>query len=121
MFMRDTEDKLDTYLASWRTNELLNWVNTWKPAIAASVKSARILATNTMKRMDKHVGYLTPSAKRPARSHVPPQLYTRHDGNRSSRRHLWKVPPLVQPLSAYFVQIPRNKNQPPLTTAPSNT
>jgi hypothetical protein len=63
MFMRDTEADLDNYLASQRTNKLLNWVNTWKPAIAASVKSAHVLAASTMRRMDKYFGYLTPSAK----------------------------------------------------------
>jgi hypothetical protein len=61
MFMGDTEAKLDSYLEARRTNKLLNWVNTWNPAIAASVKSARVLAANTMRRMDKHLGYLTPS------------------------------------------------------------
>lgn len=69
--MRDTETKLDSYLASRWTNELLNWVNTCKLAITASVTSKRILTTNTMKRMDEHFGYLAPSAKRQARSRVP--------------------------------------------------
>jgi hypothetical protein len=121
MFMRDTGAGLDSYLASRQMKELLNWVNTRKPAIAASVKSARVLAANTIKRMDEHFGYLTPSAKRPARSRVPPGSHTRHDGNPSSRRRLWKALPSVRPLSVYFARIPTNKNQPPLTTAPSNT
>jgi hypothetical protein len=121
MFMRDTEAELDSYLEPRRTNDLLNWVNTWKPAIAASVKSARVLAANTMKRIDEHFGYLTPSAKRPARSRVPPRFHTRHDGNRSSRRRLWKAPPSVRPMSAYFARIPTNKNLTPIPTAPSNT
>ncbi len=121
MFMRDTEADLDNYLASQRTNKLLNWVNTWKPAISASVKSARALAATTMRSMDEHVGYLTPSAKRPARSRVPPRFHTLHDGNRSSRRRLWKALPSVRPLSAYFAQIPPNTKQPPLSTAPSTT
>jgi hypothetical protein len=51
MFMRDTEAELDSYLASRRTKKLLNWVNTWKPAIAASVKSARVLAASTIREM----------------------------------------------------------------------
>jgi hypothetical protein len=93
MFMRDTEAELDSYLASRRTNDLLNWVNTRKPAIAPSIKSARILAANAMQCMDEHFGYLTPFAKRLARSRVPPRFHTRHDGNRSSRRCLWKALP----------------------------
>jgi hypothetical protein len=121
MFLRGTEAELDSYLASRRTNKLLNWVNTWKPAIVTSVKSARVLAASTMRRMDKHIGHLTPSAKQLARSRVPPQFHTCHDGNRSSRRRLWKVRSSVPPLSAHFAQIPTNKNQPPIPTAPSNT
>jgi hypothetical protein len=95
MFMRNTEAELDSYLASRPTNGLLNWVITWKPAIAASVKAARVLAANTMKRMHKRFDYLAPSAKRPARSRVPPRFHTHHDGNRSSRIRLWKAPPSV--------------------------
>jgi hypothetical protein len=119
--MPNTEADLDSDLSSQRTNKLLNWVNTWKPAIAASVKSACVLAASTLRRMDEHFGYLTPSAKRPARSRVPPQFHTRHDRNRTSRRRLWKAPPCVRPLSANFAQIPTNKNQPLLPSAPSNT
>jgi hypothetical protein len=63
MFMRNTKAKLDSYLDSQRTNKLLNWVNTWKPAFTASVKSTQVLVANTMRRMDKHFGYLTASAK----------------------------------------------------------
>ncbi len=76
MFMRTHEDTthesnghedtaLDDILQTKTTNYLQNWVNTWKPAIEASIKAARALSVNTMGRMDEHFSYLVPPPKRP--------------------------------------------------------
>ncbi len=63
MFMQNNKAKLDSNLTSCWMHGLLNWVNRWKPAIVASAKYAQVHAMNTMKCMDEHFGYLTPSTK----------------------------------------------------------
>jgi hypothetical protein len=87
-------------------NNLLNWVNTWKPAIVTIVKSAHFLAANTMKRMDGLFGYLTPSTKRLARSRVQPGFHTPMMVNAAATDAYGKALTSVRPLSAYFAQIP---------------
>jgi hypothetical protein len=54
MFMQDNQQDLDQYLHMRGTNDLINWVNIWQPAINASIKSAQALAADTMGRMDDH-------------------------------------------------------------------
>jgi hypothetical protein len=111
MFMRDNQDELDQYLFTRRTNNLVNWVNIWQPAIKASLQSAQALTVDTMGRVDDHFEHLTPTAKRPPRAQLPPRFRTRHDCNRSSRQQLWKAPAFVRPISKYFAQIINKKTK----------
>jgi hypothetical protein len=81
MFMQDNQHDLNQYLHTRRTNNLINWVNIWQPAITPSIKSSQALAVDTMGRMDDHFDHLTRTAKPPPRSRVPPRFHTRHDRN----------------------------------------
>jgi hypothetical protein len=70
-----TREMLTTILThgmtQWFNNKLLQppdyptQFNTWKPAIQASIKSARALSLNTMERIDGHSCYLVPPPKDP--------------------------------------------------------
>jgi hypothetical protein len=66
------KNALDAYLQTKTTIYLQNWVYTWKPAIEASIRSAKALSVDTMGRIDDHFSYLVPPPKRPPRSRVPP-------------------------------------------------
>jgi hypothetical protein len=57
------ENALDAYLQTKTTIYLQNWVNTWKPAIEASMRSAKALSVDTMGRIDDHFSYLVPPPK----------------------------------------------------------
>jgi hypothetical protein len=125
MFMQDTEAKLDSYLTSRRMNVLLNWVNTRKPAIAASAKSARVLAANTMKRMDEHsLGTLPPLPKDRQDPAYHARFHARHDGNRSSRRRLpghGKLRPPRAPFPHTPLEFPRKRRLSSLCQPPKAT
>jgi hypothetical protein len=62
------QDEMHAYLQTKMTNYLQNWVNTWKPAIEASIKSPGTLSVNTMGCIDDHFCYLVLPPKRPPRS-----------------------------------------------------
>jgi hypothetical protein len=114
------ENALDAYLQTKTTIYLQNWVNTWKPAIEASIRSAKALSVDTMRLIDDHFSYLVPPPKQPPRSRFPPNFHTRHDGNLGNRRRRWKVPAFVRPITDYFSNVPQRLTANKKTTLEKN-
>jgi hypothetical protein len=120
----DGQDKnaLDAcYLQTKTTKYLQNWVNTWKPAIEASIRSARALSVDTMGCIDDHFSYLVPPPKQPPRSLVPPNFHTRHDRNLASQRRRWKAPAFVRAITDHFSNVLQHMTANKQTTPAKNT
>jgi hypothetical protein len=90
-------------------NYLHNWVNTWKPAIDASIKSERALYVDTMGCMDDgHICYLVPPPKCHPRSVSGPAKLSHATGwKRRKQKEMPESPRFVYwyPITDYFTNI----------------
>ena len=108
LFLTETIDELPTICENKTPAFLDNWIRTWKPAIKKSIQSAKKMAAQHVKTLDKYFSSLSLQSKRAPKPRQSTRDHTKHDKphNRRRRNDVRTVKQYHLPIYHHFPRMP---------------